>query len=99
MAMYKAAELSSDGTMHYRLGRALYDLERWKAAVEALATALKKKGLKQPEMAQLLLGIAAYRAGDDKLSRLALEQALRDQGTRDQAKWWLSKLDSTSEGS
>ena len=82
--------------MHYRLGRALYELERWKAAVEALSTALKKKGLKQPEMAQLLLGIAAFRAGDDKRSRIALEQALNSRATQDQAQWWLSKLDSAS---
>jgi tetratricopeptide (TPR) repeat protein len=97
-ALRKAAELSSDGNRHYRLGRALYDLERWEEAVAALDLALEKKGLKQPELARLLLGIAAFHAGDEKHARAALKRALRDEMTRDQARWWLGRLDAREEG-
>ena len=88
----RAAELSQDGELYYRLGQILFDLEYWKDALVAFESAIKKAGLKYPGMAHLLLGISGYRAGDVVRSQAAFETAEAYQNSKQQAQWWLNTL-------
>jgi tetratricopeptide (TPR) repeat protein len=93
-ALGRAARLSGKGEGYLRWGALLYELEDWQGAVRALSTALEKGALKGPGRAQLLLGLAAYRAGDPATARHALQRASQDPAARDQARRWLDYLDS-----
>ena len=91
-ALQQAAELARDTTLYYRLGQILYDLEQWPAAVEALESALNRGDLKETDWAYLMLGIAAYRAGDAQRAVNALTHAQGFEKTHNQAKWWLERV-------
>ena len=66
----------SDGGSYLLLGQLLSEEESWTKAMKALQAALKAGDLNgsETEMARLLLGITAYRAGDKKLATLTFEQ-------------------------
>lgn len=95
-ALKQAAAMDEDGNLSYRVGHLLVDLERWEEARAALGQALDQGGLKEPELANLLLGIAAFRAGDVEGSRQALQRAMAHDRTAGQARYWMERLDAES---
>ena len=93
-ALRKAAELANDGRHYFRLGQILFELEQWKEAMNALKSAIDKDGLEQPEMAYMLLGVAAFRSGDRAQAQISFSRALKSAKTRRQAGQWLERLHS-----
>ena len=91
-ALRNAAELVEDGGLYFRLGQLLYEREQWQEAMNALQAALNRKGLKHPDRAHLLLGIAALRSGDRVQAQRAFADALEFASTRTQASQWLQQL-------
>ncbi|MCI0400675.1 MAG: tetratricopeptide repeat protein [Gammaproteobacteria bacterium] len=91
-ALQQAAQVAEDGTLLYQLGRIYVDLERWGEAITALQASTKTSGLDDPADAYLLLGIAAYRLGNNGLATKAFTKAVSYDKTKSQADWWLQQL-------
>ena len=88
-----------DAELEFKLGQIRFQLQDWAAAVKALDSAVSHKGLKQPGVANLLLGIAAYHLGHRRQALDALTQAMYHKQTRDQAEWWSKKIHREDSGS
>lgn len=58
--LQRASELSPSGDMFIRLGEVQVQREDWPAAIAAIQRGVEKGQLKDPGMAQLMLGIAHY---------------------------------------
>lgn len=87
-----ASRQADNGRIELLRGQIAYDAEDWGGARQAFERALARGGLADPATAQLLLGIAAHRQGDDRRARKALEQARRDARLAPQADYWLARL-------
>jgi len=90
--LHKAAKLSGDGNLFYRVGQIYFNLEDYPQAISNLQTAISKGKLTQHSSAQLLLGIALFHQKNFSQSRAALEFALHNNSTKDQAEWWLQRI-------
>ena len=58
------AALASSGNQDVGLGLAYFGYQQYDKAVQALKQGIAKGGLKDPDSAHLLLGIAQYKAGN-----------------------------------
>ena len=87
------ATLTSDPSVYYRLGYVYFTQEKWDAARKALDTAVKGGALADKPDAYLLLGISAYHINEITGAARAFNQALNHASTRQQAQWWLNKLE------
>lgn len=87
-----AAKKSGDSNLFYRVGQLYFDLEKYPQAIAHLQTAITKGKLTQPGYAQLLLGIASFHQKNYPQSLNALESALHNKSTKDQAEWWLQRI-------
>lgn len=90
--LIKAANISGDGNLYYRIGQIFFDLEDYPQTIIHLQTAISKGKLTQPDYAQLLLGIALFHQKDYKKSQQNLELALKSQPTKSQANWWIQRI-------
>ena len=93
MTLYIWTAKSKSGEVDVKVGAAWLSYGQYDKAIAAIARGVGKGGLKNPADAQLLLGIAQYRAGnkaealkafraakgDESLTRLASLWALRAQ--------------------
>jgi len=68
------------------------NLEHWEEASKSLDQALDKGGLKAPEEAQFLLGVACYHHDDKQRAVTALTQARKSSRYRTQAQRWLEQI-------
>jgi tetratricopeptide (TPR) repeat protein len=73
-ALDKKARVAATGQDDATLGEAYYGYGRYPEAIEALERSIKKGGLKRPDQAQLVLGIAYVRAGQGDKARAVLKQ-------------------------
>jgi len=87
------ATLTNDTAVYYRLGYVYFTQEKWDAARKALETAVKGGAMKDKPDAWLLLGISAYHTNEITGATRAFNQALNHESTRQQAQWWLNKLE------
>ena len=90
--LIKAANLSGDGNLYYKIGQIYFDLEDYPQTISNLQTALSKGNLTQHSYAQLLLGIALFHQKDYPKSQQNLEIALNSQSTKSQADWWIQRI-------
>lgn len=92
----RAAELggSKAGRLHQTVGEIAFRDRQWPRAVAALERALQTGGLRDPDRVRLLLGVAACQGGMAELARRTLTPLLRTPTLRDQAQYWLTRLDS-----
>lgn len=88
----QAAALKGDGALFFRCGHIAVTAEQWKKAVRWFKQALSHKNLKNPEQAQLLLGIAYYQTGQPKQALQALDNASQYSKTRAQAQAWIGRI-------
>lgn len=82
----------ADGRAALKEARILFQDGHWSDAAKAFQRALEGGQLSDSAQARLLLGVAAYRAGDTQLAEASLEQAATDEKTGGQAKQWLLAL-------
>lgn len=85
----RAAELSDEGAVYFRLGQIHAEREEWEQARESLEKALAKGGLDDPANALLLSGVASYHSDRPAAARRAFERASGFEATREQATSWL----------
>lgn len=92
IALLQGKELTGDGESLLLLGHLLLEEQRWKEAAQALQDAVRAGDLKELERAQLLLGVAAFRAGNSQLATTALQQVRDDEVLAEKAAFWLRLL-------
>ncbi|MGH8536918.1 MAG: tetratricopeptide repeat protein [Gammaproteobacteria bacterium] len=91
-ALQEAAARVRHGKIDLTIAQMQMSMENWAGAAKSFATALDKGGLKEPDEAQLLFGIACYHEGDKKRAASALQVASNNQRFRKQAQRWLERI-------
>ena len=92
--LQQAAKLSKDGELDMRLAQAYINLYRYDEAVESLNTAFKKGGLKRPDQANIMLGLALFETQKFDASLDAFQAASKDKRSRKAAETWLGYVNS-----
>ena len=90
----RAAELSKEGDLYIRLAQANINLENWGEAAAAVQQGLKLGGLKRPDTANIMLGMALFNQKRLEQARRAFERAQGDNRSRRTAAQWIAYVDS-----
>lgn len=90
----RAADIANEGDLYVRLGQSYVNLDQWGEAATALQNAIRIGGLKRPDQANILLGMALM--NQDKLAgaKEAFQRATRDERSRRTAQQWMAFVDS-----
>jgi len=91
-ALQQTARLSDDGEMDVRLARAFINLDRWGDAVDALRAGIRKRGIRRPDQASILLGMALYNLERYGQARTAFRAAQKDNRSRRVASQWIQHV-------
>ena len=78
----EAATRSKDGDVDMRLAQAYLNLDKYKEAVDALTSALKKGGLERPDQANVMLGLAQFELQNFEAAKRAFGIAKEDSRSR-----------------
>ena len=89
----EAAKLAATGEDFALLGRLEMQQGNWSQAKRSLQKSLRKGRLKRKQHARLWLGIAAFQAKDEALARQSLQALLDEPGVKQEAAYWLKRLD------
>jgi tetratricopeptide (TPR) repeat protein len=89
----RAAELSSNGEIYYRLAQVYAQREDWPNTAEALRLAIDKGNLKNPGEAELLMGIATYNQKQIGVARSWFGKAKGYSESRAHADGWIAHID------
>jgi tetratricopeptide (TPR) repeat protein len=93
-AMERAAAKSNKGELYARLGNVYLDNDDFKSAITAINKGLSRGGVKRPDTARLVLGMAYFNTQQYDKAREAFEAASRDERSADYADQWVSYMDS-----
>jgi tetratricopeptide (TPR) repeat protein len=86
----RAARKSSDGDLHMRLAQSYINLDRYEDAVDELEAAFRKGGLKRPDQANVMLGMALFELEKFDAAKKAFRSATDDKRSRKAAEQWLA---------
>lgn len=92
-AMEKAASKSDTGELYARLGNIYLDGDQHKQAVTAINKGLSRGGVKRPDTARLVLGMAYFNLKEYSKAREAFDSAARDERSVKYAKQWIKYMD------
>ena len=95
--MEKAAELSDKGELYTRLGNVYLDSDEHKKAIGAVKKGLSKGGVKRPDSARLVLGMAHFNLGDYNSAKKAFRDAAKDERSEKYARQWIRYIASEEE--
>ncbi len=95
--MEKAASLAEDGELYARLGNVYLDGDQFKKAIDAIKKGLAKGGVKRPDQAQLVLGMAHFNLGEYSSARKVFREAAKDTRSQKYAQQWLKYIQSEQE--
>ncbi|MEJ8569215.1 tetratricopeptide repeat protein [Elongatibacter sediminis] len=90
----RAAQLSEDGELYLRLTQSHINLKEWKDAAASARKAIQLGGLKRPDQAQIMLGMALFNQQQLDQARRAFEAASRDNRSARVAEQWINYVDS-----
>ncbi|MEH6633884.1 MAG: tetratricopeptide repeat protein [Halioglobus sp.] len=93
-AMETAAELSDKGELYSRLGNVYLDGDQFKKAISAINKGLSRGGVKRPDTARLVLGMAYFNDKQYSKAREAFKAAGRDERSAKYASQWINYMDS-----
>ncbi|MFV0276675.1 MAG: tetratricopeptide repeat protein [Parahaliea sp.] len=93
-AMESAADKSDGGELYARLGNVYLDGEQYDKAIDAITKGLQRGGIKRPDNAQLVLGMAYFEKKQYTNARRAFQAAGRDKRSVKFAEQWIKYLDS-----
>ena len=96
-SMERAAELSDKGELYTRLGNVYLDGDQHQKAIDAVKKGLAKGGVKRPDSARLVLGMAHFNLGDYNSARKAFRDAAKDDRSEKYAKQWIRYIASEEE--
>ena len=95
--MEKAAELTDKGELYTRLGNVYLDSDEHKKAIGAVKKGLSKGGVKRPDSARLVLGMAHFNLGDYNSAKKAFREAAKDERSEKYARQWIRYIASEEE--
>lgn len=93
-AMEKAASKSETGELYARLGNIYLDGDQNKKAITAINKGLSRGGVKRPDTARLILGMAYFNTKQYDKARDSFKAAARDERSRKYASQWMKYMDS-----
>ncbi|EAQ96441.2 tetratricopeptide repeat protein [Congregibacter litoralis] len=96
-AMEKAASMSDDGDLYARLGNIYLDADQNEKAIEAITKGLDRGGVKRPDNARLVLGMAYFNTDQYAKARDAFRAAGRDERSKKYADQWIKYMNSELE--
>ena len=96
-AMEKAASMSDDGDLYARLGSIYLDADQNDKAIEAINKGLDRGGVKRPDNARLVLGMAYFNTKQYSKARDAFRAAGRDERSKKYADQWIAYMNSELE--
>jgi tetratricopeptide (TPR) repeat protein len=88
--MAEAAKKSDKGELWTRLCNVYLDGDQYKEAVDSCKNGLKKGGVKRPDTANLILGMAHFNLKQYKSARAAFKIAAKDKRSAKYAKQWMN---------
>lgn len=93
-AMEQAAAKSDKGELYARLGNVYLDGDQFKKAISSINKGLSRGGVKRPDTARLVLGMAYFNDKQYSKARDAFKAARKDERSEKYANQWLKYLDS-----
>lgn len=93
-AMEQAAAKSDKGELYTRLGNVYLDGDQFKKAITSINKGLSRGGVKRPDTARLVLGMAYFNDKQYSKAREAFKAAKKDERSEKYASQWLKYLDS-----
>ncbi|KGE04081.1 tetratricopeptide repeat protein [Pseudohaliea rubra] len=96
-AMEKAAAKSDSGDLYARLGSIYLDGEQYEKAIESINKGLQRGGVKRPDNARLVLGMAYFNTNQYEKARDAFRAAGRDERSKQYARQWMKYMNSEIE--
>ncbi|MDX1480922.1 MAG: hypothetical protein R3315_04550 [Woeseiaceae bacterium] len=91
-ALQQAARLSDDGELYVRLGNSYLNIGEYGDCVESVRSGLQKGGLKNPDNAQISLGMCLYNLRQYDAAIRAFQDAARADRSRRIANQWISVI-------
>ena len=95
--MEKAAAKSDEGELYVRLGNVYLDGDQFAKAADSVNKGLKKGGVKRPDQARLVLGMAYFNLGEYNKARKAFRDAGKDDRSEKYARQWIAYVSSEEE--
>ena len=92
--MEEAAARSEDGELYTRLGNIYLDGDEFKKAIDAITKGLARGGVKRPDTARLVLGMAYFNDKQYEKAREAFKAAGRDERSAKFSRQWIQYMDS-----
>jgi len=86
----EAVKMSDDGNLNVNLAQSYINLERYKRAVDTLHDGFKKGGIRRPDQAHIMLGMALFEMDKYGDAKDQFEKASKDKRSRKSAEQWLS---------
>ena len=96
-AMEQAAAKSDTGELYTRLGNIYLDGDQFQKAVTAINKGLSRGGVRRPDTARLVLGMAYFNLKEYDKAREAFKAASRDERSSKYASQWIRYMDSELE--
>jgi len=96
-AMELAAAKSDSGELYARLGNVYLDGDQFKKAISSINKGLSRGGVKRPDTARLVLGMAYFNDKQYSNARKAFQAARKDERSEKYADQWLKYLNSELE--
>ncbi len=96
-AMEEAASRSDTGELYARLGNIYLDGDQNRKAITAINKGLQRGGVKRPDTARLVLGMAYFNVEEYDKARKAFQAAGRDERSEQYARQWIKYMDSELE--
>tara|TARA_R110002110_G_scaffold205066_7_gene416915 strand:- start:39063 stop:40400 length:1338 start_codon:yes stop_codon:yes gene_type:complete len=96
-AMEQAAAKSDTGELYTRLGNIYLDGDEFKKAITAINKGLSRGGVKRPDTARLVLGMAYFNDKQYAKAREAFKAAARDERSAKYADQWINYMESELE--
>ena len=96
-AMELAAAKSDSGELYARLGNVYLDGDQFKKAITSINKGLSRGGVKRPDTARLVLGMAYFNDKQYSNARKAFSAARKDERSEKYANQWLKYLTSELE--
>jgi len=85
-----AVKMSDNGNLNVNLAQSYINLERYKKAVDTLEDGFKKGGIRRPDQAHIMLGMALFELDKYGDATDQFKQASEDKRSRKSAEQWLS---------
>ncbi len=93
-AMEEAASRSDTGELYARLGNIYLDGDEFQKAATAITKGLNRGGVKRPDTARLILGMAYFNLKQYDKARAAFNRAGQDERSAKYAQQWIKYMDS-----